>query len=344
MAKGIGITLVSFGHLRNGEGQSEWLPELDTLIAIIYLFHMPLFFVLGGITFSMRGGFRQFLIRKIKTLIVPYYIFSLYYLAKPFAVFVTAAWQAQHSAAASALETRIINVLFMGTGLWFLMAFFIGELLMYAVITIANRTVYCQHFITVVGLFAIIIFSIYHGVLSLPELPFQLDRGVQVLGYMCLGYAFKRTLIALTHRQGVILFLLATPLFSILAITNSLCTPAIATFESILAAVIGSTAVIGLSVAIAQNRIIASIGKNSLVYYALNNFTLNVCQLGIFRVLNINATTWPWIGQFLMGIVVTILALALLTIENAIVQRWLWWTIGKPRPVATVPAMHAESK
>ncbi|PKU93546.1 Acyltransferase [Bifidobacterium thermophilum] len=55
IAKGIGITLVSFGHLRNGDGQSVWLPALDSLIAAIYLFHMPLFFLLGGITFSMGG-------------------------------------------------------------------------------------------------------------------------------------------------------------------------------------------------------------------------------------------------------------------------------------------------
>lgn len=55
IAKGIGITLVSFGHLRNGDGQSVWLPALDSLIAAIYLFHMPLFFLLGGMTFSMRG-------------------------------------------------------------------------------------------------------------------------------------------------------------------------------------------------------------------------------------------------------------------------------------------------
>jgi hypothetical protein len=32
----------------------------------------------------------------------------------------------------------------MGEGLWFLMAFFVGELLMYAVATIANHTEHCQ--------------------------------------------------------------------------------------------------------------------------------------------------------------------------------------------------------
>lgn len=198
--------------------------------------------------------------------------------------------------------------------------------------------------IIITGLIAIIVYSLYHDVLSLPKLPFQLDRGVQILGYMCLGYAFKRTLIALTRQQGAVLFLLGTPLFSILAIINCLCTPIIASLGAILAAVTGSVAVIGLSVTITHNHVFASIGKNSLVYYALNALILNICKLGVFRVLNIDATAWPWIGQLLMGVAVTILALALLAIENAIVQRWLWWTIGKPRPAATVSAMHTESK
>lgn len=66
IAKGIGIILVSFGHIRNGDGQSVWLPALDTPINIIYLFHMPLFFFLGGLTFSSRRQFPDFLKVKAK--------------------------------------------------------------------------------------------------------------------------------------------------------------------------------------------------------------------------------------------------------------------------------------
>lgn len=284
--------------------------------------------------------------RKIKTLLVPYYIFSLYFLAKPFAVLLVPKLRAELNAGRSysSIGKQFIDVLIMGEGLWFLMAFFVGELLMYAVATAANRKEQCWLLIIIAGLIAIIVYSLYHDILSLPKLPFQLDRGVQVLGYMCLGYAFKRTLIALTRQQGAVLFLLGTPLFFILAIINCLCTPIIASLEAILAAVTGSVAVIGLSVTITHNHVFASIGKNSLVYYALNALTLNICKLGVFRVLNIDATAWPWIGQLLMGVAVTILALTLLAIENAIVQRWLWWTIGKPHPAATVSAMHTESK
>ena len=65
IGKGIGIVLMTFGHLRNGDGQSVWLPALDSLIVAIYLFHMPLFYLLGGLTFSMRSGFKAFLMRKI---------------------------------------------------------------------------------------------------------------------------------------------------------------------------------------------------------------------------------------------------------------------------------------
>ena len=63
VAKGVGIVLVSFGHLRNGDGESEWLPAFDAPIDALYLFHMPLFFLLGVLTVSRRGGFKAGLVR-----------------------------------------------------------------------------------------------------------------------------------------------------------------------------------------------------------------------------------------------------------------------------------------
>lgn len=133
VAKGVGIVLVSFGHLRNGDGESVWLPTLDAPIDAIYLFHMPLFFLLGGLTFSRRGGFKAFLARKAKTLLVPYYVFSLYFLAKPFAILLIpsmrATFQTSHD---YGIAHQFLDVLVMGNGLWFLMAFFVGECLIRA--------------------------------------------------------------------------------------------------------------------------------------------------------------------------------------------------------------------
>lgn len=68
IAKGIGILLVVFAHIYEGFATE-----------IIYLFHMPLFFYLSGATFSFsKSKFNgNFVIKRIKALLVPYVIFSL---------------------------------------------------------------------------------------------------------------------------------------------------------------------------------------------------------------------------------------------------------------------------
>lgn len=61
--KGIGILLVVFAHVYHNSG-------------LIYLFHMPLFFILSGaaMTYSKSGSGLK---KKTKTLLIPYFLFSL---------------------------------------------------------------------------------------------------------------------------------------------------------------------------------------------------------------------------------------------------------------------------
>lgn len=71
IAKGIGIFLVVLGHVSTNV----------TLGGYIYSFHMPLFFFLSGLT--ARFTSEDFLIKKLKTLLIPYYfwyfVFFLYW-------------------------------------------------------------------------------------------------------------------------------------------------------------------------------------------------------------------------------------------------------------------------
>lgn len=68
VARGIGILLVVFAHIYEGIATN-----------IIYLFHMPLFFFLSGatISFSKSQFDRNYVNKRIKTLLVPYFLFSL---------------------------------------------------------------------------------------------------------------------------------------------------------------------------------------------------------------------------------------------------------------------------
>lgn len=69
--RGIGMFLVLLGHSSlTGSVISKY----------IYSFHMPLFFFISGIVFNERetsGGIRKFILKKIKTRMVPYVIFGL---------------------------------------------------------------------------------------------------------------------------------------------------------------------------------------------------------------------------------------------------------------------------
>ncbi|HON53348.1 MAG TPA: acyltransferase family protein [Bacteroidales bacterium] len=63
-AKVIGIYLVVLGHLP--------IPEQGSVY--IYSFHMPLFFFISGFLSKTNNiTFRQFILKKIRTLIIPYH-------------------------------------------------------------------------------------------------------------------------------------------------------------------------------------------------------------------------------------------------------------------------------
>lgn len=70
-AKAIGICLVVLGHYM--------LPNTDVR-GYIFMFHMPLFFFVSGFLMSEKSlniSFKEFITKKIKGLIVPYYLFTI---------------------------------------------------------------------------------------------------------------------------------------------------------------------------------------------------------------------------------------------------------------------------
>jgi polysaccharide biosynthesis protein PslL len=63
VARGIGISLVIFGHLNDGTFLRNW----------IYLFHMPFFFFLSGYLHKVTTDYFGFVDKKFKHLMVPYF-------------------------------------------------------------------------------------------------------------------------------------------------------------------------------------------------------------------------------------------------------------------------------
>ena len=64
--KGFGIILVVYAHIISGLSSY-----------VIYLFHMPLFFIVSGILFKEPNDKNKFIVGKVKSLIVPYFSYSI---------------------------------------------------------------------------------------------------------------------------------------------------------------------------------------------------------------------------------------------------------------------------
>ncbi len=68
IAKALGMLTIIWGHIR----LNSWST------AFVYAFHIPLFFFLSGLVFNHNKytGFKEFLIKRVKSLLIPYAIFS----------------------------------------------------------------------------------------------------------------------------------------------------------------------------------------------------------------------------------------------------------------------------
>lgn len=75
--RGFAIFLVVLGHaIIVFPINLHEVPWCEFLFEVISLFHMALFFAISGYCYSMREGYRAYLIKKFKRLMIPYFVFA----------------------------------------------------------------------------------------------------------------------------------------------------------------------------------------------------------------------------------------------------------------------------
>lgn len=328
IGKGIGIILVSFGHLRNGNGESVWLPTLNTPIDFIYLFHMPLFFFLGGITFSSRRAFPDFLKLKAKTLLIPYYVFSLYFLTKPIAALVrpnlVSEVQANQAYGAN-IGKAFYDVLIGGQGLWFLWAYFVGELIVYPLSRIFKAA--GQYALT--GIIFIAAATAFPVCFPHIAIPFCFVTGVKVAGFILLGILCRDWLKSLARTPALMMFAVAMVAFiGVAMLGNSVSAMLVKELWNFLAMFLGVAAAVFLSIGIMHSAVLEHIGRYSLSFYVVNALTLNVGKILFFRVLHIDGQHASMGMQWIYGIIVILFCLALLWVEDLLIRKLIPWSLG----------------
>lgn len=284
-AKALGIFLVVLGHLS--------IPQ--PLLGAIYSFHMPLFFVLAGLTFNGDQPFFSFLKKKFHALIKPYFIFSAILFA--FWILVGRHYGADAVNSQNVLISDVILQILYGIGssdfptpLWFLTCLFITEIIFYFILK--QKSIFLRTLEILIVLACGLVYETFSAS-GLPRLFWNLDFALIYLAYIALGFALRHTRFfktkAMSLWQTVSCVIITGLIFGIsnfiLGDNENLWWHSIV---ALMPAVSGSAVAILISRIIPTNRLMSFWGKNSLSIFALHLIALSILKGILVFVLRID--------------------------------------------------------
>lgn len=190
VVKGLALFLVILGHL-----EKPYTPMFNW----IFSFHMPLFFIASGMTMNIdKYNIVNFIKRKTKILLLPYFLFSI------FGFIITLLVES----ARKKLTIKIFIIdLFYHTQpeiihvgqLWFLVALFFASIYFYVIekYVVKNKSILFNILIyviiSVIG-YNIVKYMYTPYILKVPmhRLPFKLDSALTAVVFLKIGYTIKK--------------------------------------------------------------------------------------------------------------------------------------------------------
>lgn len=172
--KGIGAILVVIGHLVLYEGNAK---------IYIYSFHMPLFFFISGYLYHHTKGFKSFCIRKVKSLLVPYFVFAF------ISIVVTYFLEGIYLSKSEILTNYFfVNGSFaFNSSLWFLIIMFFVLILFYF---IKENVKIDKPILTIIILLLLLVICIFFSTNQI-KLYFGLEIVPHALLIFYIGYLYK---------------------------------------------------------------------------------------------------------------------------------------------------------
>lgn len=315
--KCIGIFLVIFGH--NGLH-----PQYNFLI---YAFHMPLFFVLSGYTFSDNHNIWSFFIRKTRSLMIPYVTFavvcSMYYVV-------------YHWVNSGILNTQGMfdRYLIWGstTFLWFITTLFVSEIVTYILSKCGLLSTLGRCMATVVVLFTLGYVFAYIYVVDFYY--FGIARLVPpATAYIVIGIIYRRYIQGFRLEKNWLFIImiicaylcLATLNFSQHGLTTMFGTGNYAVY--IITAVL---ATYGLILVLKRYNFplwFIYIGANSIMFYGLHEILIDTC-FTVYCHLGVDYDRGS-LQSVLMALGNTAIVFVVIYPVSKLVNRYVPWLIGR---------------
>lgn len=329
IAKGIAMILVVFGHCKYTN---------NYLLVWLYSFHMPLFFILSGMTFSIKNkpNFKIFIKNKIFKLVIPYFLLLvvLWLLTAGISIVFDGYDYAYLKSFIGIIISNRATSYYLA--MWFVLVTFEAEILFYFILRLIQ---YLSKALKNWMYIMVSIISLTIGIIILrytKGLMFCLDLLPFGLGFITIGNYIKENkevfLKVFKAKFFIIVFLVFNLLFTFL---NYNVAGKIDLYESnignpiyfIMHSLFGSLFIINISFLIRKNAILEYIGKNTLVFYAFQTRLVIPKVTKVFEVLFEKLNIMSLDGILFVCIVIS--SLLILALMNEFIKRYMPFLLGK---------------
>lgn len=325
--RGILMITIVWGHVYN----------TGILRQYLYSFHVPAFFFLSGFCFTYRHNFRSFFYKRLRTIIIPYFFFSVVSIVIFFICsrFVGSLSQLLECDPATNLIVMLYGnskpeVMRYNLPLWFLPCLFLTSCIGYceeAIVSLKGKPM---------RIVAIFIFALIGAFFSKHEdiaLPWHFETSISmavwfVLGISCREFTNRKNGLRIIQRiwplsicVGIVCCTLNT---RTVGVRNEhygiLVFYYLAAFSTILG-------IMGFSIFIGKNCILEYIGRNSIAILGIHKFPIIIFQEIIPFTKNILEKPNTFIA-IVVGGGVCFIAIGISLIGNIVLKKIMPWTIG----------------
>jgi Fucose 4-O-acetylase and related acetyltransferases len=323
VAKGIGIIAIILCHS----------PIPGNLLRFVLSFNVPLFFFLSGYTFKMKGTFYSFVRKRIRSLIVPYLLFSVIFYLFWFVI--------ERRLLSGVSEVNpikpLVGILYANNidsymiydvVLWFIPCLFITEVLFYM---LSKITVNSKRILIMLSLFVLIGFVDSHYMEF--RLPWGIDIAFVAVVFYGTGYILKNFKYKMDNMKIW---------FKIMIIAASIAVAVIISHKNsfvymynneygnyvyfYIAAYGGITACIFIAIILSKSRILSYIGRNTLIILIMHPKVLMLLSFSFHRLFHLVIQ-----NSFIFGALYTLLSIIIILPFIYIINRYFPFVLGKEK-------------
>lgn len=261
IAKGMAISMIVLGHLFKS----------GSIMKLIFAFHVVLFFMISGYLLKFKDVnalSKKSINSRIRSVVIPYISFSLIYIIGDFII-------SKFDVSNLMWDSIYTLMLIPRSALWFLPAFFIGEMLFLLILRFKNNYV---KLVLIIGCFAIpygVTFIRYNFIILV------IARALIACGFIGIGYYTKDIIDKISIRQALILFVISFVMAQ-LNVSVDLYSLVIGNIIMyVLTGFIASASVIVLCKKMHTNRVLEFLGANSIIIMSTHQLILKSSNIFI---------------------------------------------------------------